>query len=94
MDIHQIGYTLNNFLNRYKDIILEEHYEELKQHLDFLKQFKDSTLVCNSYKQYHWDICPYTSDLNDSLPDTCPCASADLIMNRVTKLINLYRRII
>jgi len=93
MDIHQFGYTLNIFLNKYEDILLEEHYEELREHLKFLKLFKNSTQIETKNYGYHWDICPYTSEEATSLPETCPCCSTEKYMIACSRLMNLYKRI-
>jgi hypothetical protein len=93
MDIHQIGYHLQNFIIKYDDILLEEHSIELKQHFQFLRKFKDSILKLTTEYGYHWSICPYTSEIIQDVPDTCECVTADNVMLRIAKLMKLYERI-
>lgn len=92
MDISQIGYTLNNFLNKNENILMEEHYAELKRHFDFLLQFKNSTQIETADYGFHWTVCPYTSNSCDSYPDTCPCIVAEIKMCRIVKIMKLYNK--
>lgn len=93
MDIHEVGYKLKNFLDKYSSILLEEHLHEMKFHLEFLKLFKDSSQVLTTLGEFHWTICPYTNEEIETVPDTCCCSSAEKTMARVVKLINLYKRL-
>jgi len=93
MDIPQVGYKLKLFLEKYKDVLLEEHLEELEHHLQFLLQFKTSTQIKTKNYDFHWSICPYTSSDVESLPETCPCITAENKMLRIVKLIKLYEKI-
>lgn len=93
MDVPQIGYKLNYFLNQNEHILLEEHYHELVEHFNFLLQFKNSTQIEIKDYGFHWTICPYASNSSDSFPETCPCSTAETIMIRIVKLMKLYDRI-
>lgn len=76
------------------NILPDEHYEELKFSLEFLKIFKDATLTETKQFGFHWSICPYTSEPVEDVPDTCICTSADLKIDRIAKLMNLYENIV
>lgn len=93
MDVHQTGYRLKYFLIDYKHFLLEEHLTELQNAFEYLKIFKDSTLILIDNSEYHWSICPYVNEENITLPDTCFCVTAEKTMKRVDDLINFYFRL-
>lgn len=83
---------IKQFLLDYKNILLEEHREEIEHYYKFLKPYESRKKVTSKFGE-HYISCPWARDSTTCGPDTCECHNVEQYRERMLRLIKLYQRI-
>lgn len=92
MDFELLYKTICNFLQTYKQELLDEHYQEFLNCIGMLKQFENS-LYIESVNGFHYSNCCWSSNDCKLGPDTCACFIIEKRLLRIKKLMLLYKRL-
>ena len=83
--------NVREIINGYRENMLPDHTQYLKEFDKFQQKFVGSKLVHNKQGVDHWSICPWSWESPlISRPDRCPCSFYEMRKDYVEKLIKLY----
>lgn len=83
---------IKKFLEDYRHIVIEEHFEELLSNIEFYTRFVNVSCKTSDYG-CHFENCPWSSNACRIGPDTCACYLLENRLIRTKKLIALYKRL-
>lgn len=83
---------LEQFFKDYKNILIEEHKEEIEHYHNFVKPYISREKVASKFGE-HYISCPWARDTTTSGPDTCECCNVEQYRRGMQRLMRLYQRI-
>jgi len=82
---------IENFLEEYSDLLLDEHRTTLEKHHSFLKKYRTME---QRHTQYgvHYICCCWAHPGATPGPDTCECIDIIRVTKEMIRLMNFYKR--
>ena len=81
------------FINQYKGMIIEQHFEELQKLYKIVRKGEIyDEIITNKYGS-HFTSCPWSDEDQNVGPDTCACFYYINAREKLTNMMKLYQRI-
>lgn len=84
---------IENFLEKFFDILRNEHKELVLEYYEFLLKYWDVSKKTSIFGT-HFATCPWSNDSTTSGPDSCPCYYFDSYSEKLNEIVDWYENIL